>query len=391
LSKQIKKSSPLKTKLEKYFSSFLFRWLRASDEKNYSISMPKEKALNCKYIDPNNLGYNRVLTIDIDWDIPIQDFIDRIPFPNAIVANPENGHVQIMYFLQSRVYVENSKIMYAYRMVKTTLNRILQGDFGFAGRLQKNPLHPAWNTTWFNNDPYYLSDLIEWSMQQELPPFESHYETDLSSRNETIFDALRKYAYIHNKDLTHENLESYAKYLNSLCHTFGTTIKSPLGDTELRSIIKSVWRFMQNRYTSEKGSTYTNEDRKRSIEKRVENKWRNIHLFIEYRKMKLSSKRIASILGVTERTIRNYALALRPDSSDSSSPSSKFSNLSNPIDSAPTLSSSTNHAKHHASSCSPLPPESVGITETVFHVFNNLLRIAGDITDMMPELEQNTS
>jgi hypothetical protein len=372
--------------LENYFSSFLFRWVRAGQDKNCSQSIPLEKALTYKYIDPNNRGYIRVLTIDIDWNIPLEDYIDLIPLPNIISANPENGHLQIMYLLKDKVYLGNAKIMYAFKMVKNSLNRILQADFGFTGRLQKNPLHPAWNTTWFNNDPYHLSELIDWSMQQEFD-VDSHYDPDPTSRHMTIFDALRKYAYRHNKNLIYDDMESHAKYLNSLCPEFGTILKSPLDIIELRSIVNSIWRFMQNRYTGEGGSGNFSEDhRKKSIENRISKKWRNIRLFIEYRKMKLDFKTISDILRVTVKTIKNYALTLQLSPSlDPNSP-----NLSNPS-SCPNHSSQHSYdgyAKQHGYSHRSLPPVLPMITNTVFHRISDLM---GRTDAMLMKLEPNTS
>lgn len=362
MTKQSKANSSLKNKLKEYFSSFLFPWVRAGSEKNNSQSLPLKKALEFKYIDPNNKGYIRVLTIDIDWNIPMEEYINRIPLPNAVIVNPENGHLQIMYLLKSKVYTENAKIMYAFRMIKTSLNIILQGDFGFTGRLQKNPLHPAWDTTWFNNDPYPLSELIDWSIKQEIK-FDSHYEPDLTSRHMTIFDNLRKYAYRHSKELTYNDLESYAEYLNSLCPEFGTLIKYPLDAIELRSIVRSVWRFMQDRYTGKGGlGQFSEDDRKKSSESRIDKKYRNIHLFIEYRKMGLSFERIASILHVTQKTIKNYASALHPNSS--------FPNSSSPNSSNPTPTSQANSegcASCPALPSAPYPFLTPRITNTVFH------------------------
>jgi hypothetical protein len=394
LKKQTKKNIPPKSKLQEYFSTFLFRWVRASDEKTYSESKPLRAALNYKYIDPNNNGYIRILTIDVDWKIPLEDYIDRVPIPNVIISNPENGHVQIMYFLQSRVYRENAKIMYAYLMVKNNLNRTLKGDFSFAGRLQKNPLHPYWNAAWFNNAPYALTDLINWSREQDMEPTEDSCRVhDFSSRNETVFHSLLKYACRYNKELTYEILEAHAERLNnSIPSEFDTTIKIPLDSTELRGIARSVWKFMKTQYTRcfKRGEgQYTEEQRKRSIESRVTKKWKNIHRFIEYRKLKISFKRIAEILGVSLKTIKNYASALRPDS--------PYAGSSPAPD--PTSGSSINYAyadrdkqtgagQQHGFACHHTPPVFRWITDTVFHRIDGLLGV-DELADK--ELTQDTS
>lgn len=391
MNKPVKDDIPFTGDLKKYFSEFLFPRVRASNEKNSSIGTPLEKSLNYKYVDPNNNGYIRVLTVDIDWDIPMDEYIDRIPQPNVIVTNPENGHKQIMYFFKSRIYTGRPKIMYAFQGIKNNLNKVLKGDFCFAGRLQKNPLHSAWNTIWFNNAPCPLSSLIDWSMKQESDT-DSCRVHDFTSRNVTIFHSLLKYACRHNKELTYAVLNSHAEYLNSQIPVFDTIIKDPLGIVELRGIVRSVWKFMQTRYTGANKNgegQYTDEQRKRSIEKRIAKKWRNIYLFIEYRKMKIESKTIARILGVTTKTIKNYAQAIRPTAS------ANFV-TPNPTSSSNQNPTSTNYAKQHEPECAqqnkakpatPQPPLTRWITDTVFHRVSG----SGGTEAAMMKLEWNTS
>lgn len=399
MKKQTKKINPPKNKLQEYFSTFLFQWVRAGNEKTFSKSKPLKAALNYKYIDPNNNGYIRILTIDIDWPIPMDEYIDRIPIPNVIVSNPENGHIQIMYFLKSRLYRGNAKIMYAYQMVRDNLTRVLKGDFCFAGRLQKNPLHSCWNTVWFNNDPYLFSDLINWSMKQELDASgDSCRVHDFASRNETIFHSLLKYACRHNKELTYETIKTHAEYLNSLIPSeFDTKIKVPLGTAELLGIVRSVWKFMKTRYTgcSKNGEgQYTDEQRKKSIETRVVRKWRNIHLFVEYRKMKLGLDRIAEILGVTVKTIKNYASALRAD--PSSANLSLFAGTPTFTDPSSTLTKTSGSAKQRASpaeqnAAATPPPVLRMITDTVFQRIGRLIEIIEADESGVREIMQNTS
>jgi hypothetical protein len=370
LKKQAKENGKPKSELQEYFSTFLFKWVRASDEKTYSKSISLKEALNYKYIDPNNNGYIRVLTIDIDWDIPMDEYIDLIPLPNVIASNPENGHVQIMYFLQSRLYRENAKIMYAYQRIRDSLNRILKGDFSFTGRLQKNPLHCCWNTVWFNNSPYRLTDLINWSMKQELDINESSCRVhDFTSRNETIFHSLLKYACRRNKELTYEILESQAVYLNTLIPSeFDTAIKTQLSFTEIRGITRSVWKFMKTRYMGSSGKgdgQYTDEQRKKSIETRSARKWKNIHKFAEYRKMKLGFKKIAEILGVTQKTIKNYLRAVRITPILLTSPTHALQVHASP--------NSANCSKQQADPLTTKPPVPRMTTDIVFHRVRRLI------------------
>jgi hypothetical protein len=278
-----------------------------------------------------------------------------------------------MYFLKSRIYIENRKIMYACRMIRNNLNMILKGDFGFAGRLQKNPLHHSWNTAWFNNDPYSLSVLIDWSMKQEFgADSDKCHVHDLTSRNETIFKSLLKFACRNKKELTYEYLESHAGYLNSLCPSFDTIIKTPLGNAEVRGIARSVWKFMQTRYTGSNKNgegQYTDEQRKHSIENRTAKKWRNIHLFIEYQKMKIDLKTIASILHVTKKTIKNYIIILHTNLSVTNKTNSIASSHSADV---PQNTENTNTAnttgvaKQREPPAPTKPPPIQRITDTVF-------------------------
>jgi hypothetical protein len=263
-------------------------------------------------------------------------------------------------------------------MVRNTLNRVLHGDFGFTGRLQKNPLHPYWNTTWFNNDPYSLQELIDWAMRQEFN-IDSHYEPDPVSRHMTVFDNLRKYAYRHNRNLTYDDLKSQASYLNSKCPEFPTRIKYPMDIREVLSITSSIWRFMQTRYTGRGGSSqYTDDHRKKSAETRIDKKWRNIHLFLEYRKMKLSLGQIAGLLHVTLKTIKNYkTIAASPSSPDSPNPSNPTNSSTTKSSSCHSYGGNTGYAKQDGLANRPLPSQYSWITNTVFHAFSGIgLRLA---------------
>lgn len=377
MKKQVKKNGQYKNELQEYFRTFLFPRVRAGREKTYSESKPLKTALDYKYIDPNNNGYIRVLTVDIDWDIPMDEYISRIPLPNVIVSNPENGHKQIMYFFRSRLYRGNAKIMYAYQMIKNNLNRTLKGDFCFAGRLQKNPLHSCWNAVWFNNDPYSLTDLINWSMKQETDIKEASCRVhDFTSRNETVFRSLLKYACRRNKELSYEMLESQAEYLNNLIPSeFDTAIKTPLGFTELRGIARSVWKFMKTRYTGRSengGGQYSDEQRKKSIKTRVAKKWKNIYRFIAYRKMKLSFKEIAVKLGATQKTIKNYARAVKGSGNMLCSANAVRSYYSLKL-----TKNRNNYATNNTATAPRLPPVIRGITDTVFHRINGFPGVGG--------------
>lgn len=300
------------TERERFFATFLFRRVRAGKEKNNSVSTSLHRGLQYKFIDPNNRGYIRVLTLDVDWAIPLADYLDKIPTPNVISANPENGHVHIMYFLKDRLYIGNQRVMFAYQQIRANLTRILNADLSFAGRLQKNPLHPYWETTWFNCDPYPLTDLINWSMKQETGVEAPSFQTNPIGRHMTIFDALRKYAYKHKKDLSLESLRFHAEQLNLRCPEFNTFHKSPLDKTELYSISDSIYRFMKFRYTGVGGiGQYTDTHRRLSAQVRTQKMWIRIYRFLWLKKLKVSISNLHTVLCVTKRTIRNYCVLVK--------------------------------------------------------------------------------
>jgi hypothetical protein len=274
--------------------------------------MRKEKALLEKYIALNNDYYWKCITIDIDRVYNGDDFYERIyvagiPPPNYIVISPETKHFHLIYLLPCPVYRNGRKAEFVYGKVRETLTNAWRGDRGYNNHLMKNPLHPHWITAQIRQDGYSLEELIHWSEKQEFEKGPSLYSEDPLGRNCTLFALTRQYAIslYRRGELSEDALYDFAKNRND-CGYSDTTIKDPLPNGEVRSIVKSVYKFMQCKYTGEGGGYYTEEDRKKALETRQTQMWNKIHRFIEYKKMKLPLKRIAGILKLSLKTLYRY-------------------------------------------------------------------------------------
>jgi hypothetical protein len=274
--------------------------------------MRKKEALLQKYIALNDSYYWRCIAIDVDKVYDGDDFYKRIyetgiPSPNYIVISPETEHYHLIYLLPCPVYRNGRKAEFAYNKVLETLTKAWRGDMGYNNHLMKNPLHPYWITSPLRENGYSLEELIRWSEKQEFEGEPSLYSEDPLGRNCTLFALTRQYAIslYRRGELSEDVLYDFAKNRND-CGYSDTIIKDPLPDGEVRSIVKSVYKFMNRKYTGKGGGCYTDEDRKKSLQTRQTRMWNRIHRFIEYRKMGLPLKQITDILRISLKTLYCY-------------------------------------------------------------------------------------
>jgi len=306
--------------MECLFSSMVFRITHAGDKKDKCYTSGKEDALTKRYIALNDNYYLRAITIDVDRTFDGEEFYEKtyeegVPMPNYGVISPETEHYHLIYLLPCLINRNGRKPEQAYKFVQRNLTTAWGGDRNYSNHLMKNPLHPSWITYELRKEGYSLQELILWAEKQEFeekPVTNSEYEEDITSRNCTLFNLTREYAVFLYKagKLTYDALYDFAFDHNNCGYTT-TTIKEPLSTSEVKSTVKSIFKFMKTRYTGKGGGKYTKENRRKSMEKRRAKMWGRINRFIEYRKMKLSLKEISRILGITVKTLYHYLKLIR--------------------------------------------------------------------------------
>lgn len=191
------------------------------------------------------------MIVDVDKPTnPYTIYDAHLPEPNLISANPDNNHAQFFWLLSSPVHSWYSqRETPAYRFLEAINDAFddrLGGDPGFQRDIAKNPFHERWQTVEIHNNGFELSELADWV---DLAKRRDKTELDDSQgRNVGLFNSLRRWAYRNYRvrervsfDEWHEQVLTRAIALNAF--------EAPLGASEVRSVAKSVARYVYHRYT----------------------------------------------------------------------------------------------------------------------------------------------
>lgn len=210
-----------------------------------AVIRDKVAAKSYPLIEPNHPHLQCWIALDIDREDSVNRW-ERIGLPpNLVMENDLNGHAHYLYRLDKPVYrkkgEKSSKPDRFLKAVKRGLTFGLGGDMGYSGFLVKNPFHPDWRTYSFRDDPYTLGEIAK-KIPSWVPP--SIQEGD--GRNNTVFHALRKWAY--------RNLHRYEEKSawNEIVLNIASDINEfpePLLESEIRAIAKSVANWVWNNYT----------------------------------------------------------------------------------------------------------------------------------------------
>lgn len=118
--------------------------------------------------------------------------------PSFIVTNPANGHAHVVYLLRGWLRIDGADagdlaaVRY-YASIERSYTRALRADAGYAGLVQHNPFHAAYDTIVGRDEPYSLRELASFV---ELPRVSRRaVEIRRDGRNVETFDRLRFWAY----------------------------------------------------------------------------------------------------------------------------------------------------------------------------------------------------
>jgi hypothetical protein len=197
------------------------KWLRDIQAKEVAVKFP--------YIQVN---YPRInyLVFDIDYNGAVLAPEERnLPMPTITAVNRDNGHAHLLYELSNpvpRTYSRTTSSLI--NDVKSAYRDILCADKCIIRQKQliKNPLHSQWDINPMGGGSQYgLVELAEyipkqWKIEQrrmmQFKPsfncssktFEECYDNNKHSRNCTLFDYGRYYAY----SIAHEHQDSITLY-----------------------------------------------------------------------------------------------------------------------------------------------------------------------------------
>lgn len=220
-----------------------------------------EKAVTFPHIQPNWPEKKLWLLFDVDCvDAWLRWEDSGLPYPTYIAVNKTNGHAHIGYLLETPVsFFEDAseKAKAYYKAVERAFCRRLGADRSYSGFLTKNPIHSDWDVDWNSDRGYPLAELNDVLESEDKRWFPKNSEAvEGFGRNDSLFDATRKFAYRHVLKYKKESKteESFMEFLVSYALVENQLFSSPLWMPEVRGIVRSVARFVWARFTLEKFS-----------------------------------------------------------------------------------------------------------------------------------------
>ena len=300
-----------------------------------SYRLEKYIALKNEHIQPNHENMWKFIIIDDDVNSPDAYLDLPVPRPNMVVINPESGHCQRWYFLEtgvSRTPLSKRNIRDYYLSTVFKLTAIYHGDAAYNGQLARNPLHPKHICLYPRLKPYTLKELnsgmgISKSDYENGNPDKSEAflriqeycrqnkkmsENMGAGRNCTIFDVLRVKAYkIHHEYGTETDFALDLRFeAQKINKNFFPT--NPLPDKEIKDISNSIARYCFKKLCNRNFFSSFIEQQK--VLGRLGGKARSrkyegarkkcFDLYTQDPSLKVSE--IAQACSVNERTIRNY-------------------------------------------------------------------------------------
>jgi hypothetical protein len=218
----------------------------------------RKSAVNFDHIQLNPPGLRRFLIFDVDrTDAGLAFEEANLPPPNIICVNPQNGHAHLIYALAAPVPLTAASrprpIEYL-ADVEYGMAQRLRADPGYSGLIAKNPLSPRWRTTWLAPLPYKVGDLSAWLEPRDMRR-PSRRELQVGAgRNCTLFDDLRAVAYRAVRDAKSIGLSKwqFRSYLEVVAADQNQSFAVPLPLQEVRSVAKSVAKWVWRHFSLEK-------------------------------------------------------------------------------------------------------------------------------------------
>lgn len=231
---------------------------RCSDNKTAMLIRPRDYAVRWPYMQVNRKEMQAWMVFDIDHEhrsVPNpyiwQD--EDLPPPNLIVRNRTSNKAHLFYAIVPVCTSDQarSKPIQYFKAIYHALALRLEADLSYSGPVAKTPFHPWWQTTELHRSVYELNELAD-SLELETTQPWLRKDIDVShSRNCTLFEHTRRYAY----DIVDEErekgcytnfkrrVESFAHYKNT-----DTADKPPLTCSEVLAVVKSVSRWTWDKY-----------------------------------------------------------------------------------------------------------------------------------------------
>lgn len=277
---------------------------------------PAMDAIKRRYIQPNGPNDLRWLVYDVDRPTAYYDWYDlRAPTPNIVVRNRENGHAHLLYGLEVPVYKQPSAQIKPLRYaaaIDVALTEKLQADPGYAGLICKNPVHPSWDVSVFEDESYSLGWLAD---NVDLSPFTDkriHLPPVGLGRNCTLFEVTRRWAYSQRR--SPQGWLSVSFFIDAVTeyaagYNIQTFAQNPLPWAEVKATGKSIGRWTWENMDEAGFRAWGENRRKASIRVRKAGAFEKAQSIKLYREThpEASIRTVAKVLGFPYETVRRLS------------------------------------------------------------------------------------
>lgn len=254
--------------LYKTFKNCLPKKPYYSKNKNTGLMIaPKDIAIKNPYIQFNSPFIKNCMVFDIDKSDSSTIFIDVGLTPNFMIVNKKNGHSHYYYLLKNGVYFsKNSRkdIQVWYENIYKSLCQRLDADVSFCGLIAKNPFYECdnWKTLTLTEHLYTLDELSKHCDFDLLEKTNPNKFSDLG-RNCSLFDCLRFFAYKEIRK-TSFNYKAFWDSCERFIKAANKNFKNPLSFNEIKHILKSVCKWVYNRFSAIGFSNYQRQANRKS-------------------------------------------------------------------------------------------------------------------------------
>lgn len=246
----------------------------------------KDEALHYAYIEANPLCVQSLIVADVDYgnywayedkDLPAPSWRSSTLFPDSYHA---------VWALRTPVCLTDAGKRPPVNLlarVEAGLRRALSADEAYSGRITKNPLHPMHTTTWgingetdqSNIETYTLKELAEALDYAHLLPKLWEKKTLKNSgvgRNVELFDITRNWAYRAVKRYWGERYSDWEETVlayayNKNLSTIADTWETPLPQTEVKHLARSIAKWVWRKFTPERLSAIQSHRGKQSAKR----------------------------------------------------------------------------------------------------------------------------
>lgn len=219
-----------------------------------------ERALNYRYLQPNDFNSKVWLVYDIDRPTSPDEITDDIglPPPHYFVQNPLNQHAHVYYGLENPVHLNANSSEDARRFagaVDIGMTLALDADVGYAKLIAKNPINAHWRVWSCSSERYLLNDLAEYVDLSVFSDKRKYLPAIGLGRNVMVFEKLRKWAY---KAIREKNFPPYEQWLRSCdarAQAYSSRTECPkqgeMDYREVKHIAESVARFTFRNFSAQ--------------------------------------------------------------------------------------------------------------------------------------------